>query len=55
MVWLYIKEVFIRHRVLDKIILDRDLIFILIFWEVFLAEQGVRATTLIVYHLQIDG
>ena len=28
---IYIKEVFIRHRVLDKIILDRDLRFILAF------------------------
>jgi len=35
---IYIKEVFIRHRVLSKIILDRDLRFIAAFWEVFLAE-----------------
>ena len=28
---IYIKEVFIRHRVLSKIILDRDLRFIAIF------------------------
>jgi len=28
---IYIKEVFIRHRVLDKIILDRDLRFIVAF------------------------
>jgi len=28
---IYIKEVFARHRVLDKIILDRDLRFIIIF------------------------
>ena len=27
----YIKEVFIRYRVLDKIILDRDLRFIVVF------------------------
>ena len=27
----YIKEVFLRYRALDKIILDRDLRFILIF------------------------
>ncbi len=33
----YIKEVFIRYRVLDKIILDRDLRFMSAFWEVFLA------------------
>ena len=28
---IYVKEVFIRHRVLNKIILDRDLRFILVF------------------------
>ncbi len=28
---IYIKEVFIRHRALDKIILNRDLRFILVF------------------------
>ena len=49
--WIYVKEVFIRHRVLNKIILDRDLRFISAFWEVFLAEQGVKAVTLIAYHL----
>jgi len=35
---IYIKEVFIRHRAPNKIILDRDLRFIAVFWEVFLAE-----------------
>ena len=50
-VWIYTKEVFIRYRVLDKIILNRDLIFILVFWEVFLVEQRVRVVTLIVYYL----
>jgi len=35
---IYIKEVFVRYRALDKIILDRDLRFIIAFWEVFLAE-----------------
>ena len=29
--WIYIKEVFIRYKVLNKIILDRDLRFILVF------------------------
>ena len=46
---------FVRYRVLDKIISDRDLRFILAFWEVFLVEQRVRVVTLIVYYLQIDG
>jgi len=35
---IYIKEVFIRYGALDKIILDRDLRFIVAFWEVFLVE-----------------
>ena len=51
---IYIKEVFIRYKALNKIILDRDLKFILAFWEVFLAEQGVKVVTLIVYYPQID-
>jgi len=28
---IYIKEVFVRYRALDKIILDRDLRFIIVF------------------------
>ena len=51
---IYIKEVFIRYRVLVKIILDRDLRFIVVFQEVFLAEQGVKAVTSTVYYLQMD-
>ena len=35
---IYIKEVFIRYRVLIKIISDRDLKFIVVFQEVFLVE-----------------
>jgi len=35
---IYIKEVFIRHGALIKIILNRDLRFIAAFWEVFLAK-----------------
>ena len=34
----YIKEVFLKHRVLDKIILDKDTRFILVFWQIFTAE-----------------
>ena len=37
-VYIYIKEIFARHKVLNKIILDRDPRFILVFQEVFLAE-----------------
>jgi hypothetical protein len=35
---IYIKEVFVRYRVLTKIIFDRDRKFILEFWEIFIAE-----------------
>ena len=53
--WIYVKEVFAQHELPDKIILDRDLRFIAVFWEIFLAEQEVQAVTLTVYHLQTDG
>ena len=36
--YIYTKEIFTKYRVLKKIILDRDLRFILVFQEVFLAE-----------------
>ena len=35
MVQVYIKEVFAKYRVLNKIILDRDIKFILAFWQIF--------------------
>ena len=37
-VYIYTKEIFARHKVLEKIILDRDPRFISAFQEVFLAE-----------------
>jgi len=52
---IYIKEVFVRYGALSKIISDRDLRFVAAFWEVFLAEQGVRAATSTVYYPQTDG
>ena len=54
-VQVYIKEVFLRHRVLDKIILDKDTRFILAFWQVFTAKQGIKTVVLIAYHPQTDG
>jgi len=52
---IYIKEVFVRYRALDKIISDRDLRFIVVFWEVFLVEQGVCVVISTVYYPQTDG
>ena len=47
----YIKEVFLRHRALIKIILDRDTRFILVFWQVFIAKQSIKTVVLIAYYL----
>ena len=38
LVRIYIKEVFIRYRILVKIILDRDLKFVLEFQKIFIVE-----------------
>ena len=54
-VQVYIKEVFVKYRVLVKIILNRDTRFILVFQQVFTAEQGIKTAVLTAYYLQIDG
>ena len=51
---IYVKEVFIQHRLLKKIILNRDPRFMAIFWKIFLAEQRVWVIILTVYHPQTD-
>ena len=33
-----VKEVFVKHRILNKIILDKDTRFILVYWQVFTAK-----------------
>ena len=50
----YMKEVFIKYRVLVKIISDKDLKFISAFQEVFIAKQETQVVMLIVYYLQTD-
>ena len=46
---------FSRYKVLDKIILDRDIRFISVFWQVFTAKQGIKTVVLTAYYPQIDG
>ena len=46
---------FIKYRVLDKIILDKDTRFMLAFWQVFIAKQGIKTAVLTAYYSQIDG
>ena len=44
------KEVFLKYGVLDKIILNKDTKFILVFWQVFIAEQGIKIIVLTAYY-----
>ena len=46
---------FLKYKVLDKIILDKDTRFILVFWQVFTAKQGIKTVVLTAYHPQTDG
>ena len=46
---------FSRYKILNKIILDKDTRFILIFWQIFIAEQGIKIVVLIAYYPQTDG
>jgi hypothetical protein len=55
MVQVYIKEVFIKYKVLNKIILDKDIKFISAFWQVFIVEWGIKIVISIAYHPQTDG
>ena len=55
MVQVYVKKVFTRHKVLNKIILNRDTRFILAFWQVFTVKQGIKTVVLIAYYPQTDG
>ena len=45
------RRVLFRSRVLDKIILNKDTRFILAFWQIFTAEQGIKIVVLIAYYL----
>ena len=51
----YIKEVFTKYRVLDKIISDKDIRFISAFQQVFIAKQGIKIVVLTAYYPQTDG
>ena len=55
MAQVYIKEVFTRYGVLNKIISDRDTRFISAFWQVFIAKQGIKIAMLTAYYPQTDG
>ena len=52
---IYIKEIFTKYRILDKIILNRDIKFILSYQQIFTAEQGIKIVVLTIYYLQTDS
>ena len=54
MAQVYIKEVFLRYKAPDKIILDRDTRFISAFQQVFIVEQGIKTVALTAYYPQTD-
>ena len=45
---------FLRHGVLNKIILNRDTRFILAFWQMFIVKQGIKIVVSTAYYPQID-
>ena len=49
-VQVYIKKVFSKYRVLDKIILNKNTRFISAFWQVFIAKQGIKIIVLTAYY-----
>ena len=55
MVQVYIKEVFAKYGVLNKIILNRDMRIILVFQQVFIAKQSIKTVVSTAYYPQTDG
>ena len=53
-VQIYIREVFVRYRLLDKIILNKDIRLIAVFQKVFIVKQGIKTVILTAYYPQIN-
>ena len=48
-------KMFAQYKLPEKIILDRDLMFMAAFWKTFLIKQKVYKAMLTVYYLQTNG
>ena len=44
------KKIFTKYRALDKIILNKDIRFILTFWQVFTAKYDIKTVISIAYY-----
>jgi hypothetical protein len=55
LVYIFLRRIVANYKFLKKMILDRDKLFILKFWQALTAKIGTRAKLLIVFHPQTDG
>ena len=53
--YMFYKHVMANHRFSQRIISDRDKLFIFRFWKLLMDLSGVYHKLLIVYHSQTDG
>lgn len=52
---LFVQEIFRLHGMPQRIVSDRDPIFLSLFWETFFALQGTQLCKSTAYHPQSDG
>jgi hypothetical protein len=53
--YIFLRRIIANYKFLKKIILDRDKLFILKFWQALTAKIGTRIKLSTVFHPQIDG
>jgi hypothetical protein len=51
LVYIFLRRIVANHGLLKKIILDRDKLFILKFWQALTAKIGIRAKLSTAFHL----
>jgi hypothetical protein len=55
LVYIFLRRIVANYGFLKKIILDRDKLFILKFWQALTAKIGTRAKLSTTFHSQTDG
>ena len=53
--YIFNKIVIVRHRILDKIVSDRDKLFTSQFWQSLIDQIRTKQRLSTLYHPQIDG
>ena len=54
LVYIFLRRIVANYGFLKKIILDRDKLFILKFWQVLIAKIGIKIKLSIIFHPQTD-